>query len=361
MTQTRDRPSVHHGRTSGESDAARPRTALEPPATAHLAREGALEIPGRFELHHGGALDGVRVAYRVAGASRGPVVAALGGISAGRYVIAADGAGPGWWSDLAGPGRALDSERFRILGIDFLGGSSDTTGPRSGEAFPSVSSYDQARILLAVLNHLGIATLHAIVGASYGGMVGLAFAERYPERVARLLVISAADVTHPMATAWRSVQRSVVRFADRQGVGREGLKLARALAMATYRSPEEFSARFRVAPRATENGFRFPVEDYLFARGEDYAARYVPEAYLCLSESIDLHAIDPAQVMTPATLIAVKEDQLVPLADMRALSARLGGPNQLVELSSIFGHDEFLKVAERLKPIFRASLEGDAP
>jgi homoserine O-acetyltransferase/O-succinyltransferase len=158
-------------------------------------------------------------------------------------------------------------------------------------------------------------------------MVALAFAERYPERVTCLLVISAADVAHPMATAWRSLQRSIVRFAAGQGLGVEGLKLARALAMATYRSPEEFSARFRSAPRRTANGFRFAVEDYLFARGEVYASRYRPEAYVCLSESIDLHAIDAALVTTPTTLIAVREDQLVPLADMRALRARLAGRN----------------------------------
>jgi homoserine O-acetyltransferase len=348
-------------RRGGAPDAARPRGQVAPVATAHLARDGVLEIPGRFELHHGGVLEAVRVAYRLTGATGTPVVAALGGISAGRFVAATAGGERGWWPGLVGPGRALDSERFRVLGLDFLGGSGDTTGPVGGEEFPSVSSYDQARILVAVLNHLGLAALHAIVGASYGGMVGLAFAERYPERVARLLVMSAADATHPMATAWRSVQRSIVRLAERQGAGREGLKIARALAMATYRSPEEFSARFRAPQRATDGGFRFPVEDYLFARGEDYAARYVPQAFLCLSESIDLHAVDAARVTTPTTLVAVREDQLVPLADMRALNARLAGPHQLVELSSIYGHDAFLKEAERLKPIFRATLEGDSP
>jgi homoserine O-acetyltransferase/O-succinyltransferase len=322
-------------------------------------RDGILEIPGGFELHHGGTLEKVRVAYRIAGPVRAPVVAALGGISAGRYVFATEGAGHGWWSELVGPQRALDSERYRVLGIDFLGGNGETTGPRPGELFPSVSSYDQARILLSVLNHLGLATLHAIAGASYGAMVALAFAERYPGRVARLLVISGADVTHPMATAWRSLQRSIVRFAEDQGLGSEGVKLARALAMATYRSPEEFAARFRSAPRRTPQGFRFPVEDYLFARGADYARHYSPQSYVCLSESIDLHAIEAALITAQTTLVAVREDQLVPLPDMRALSARLGARHQLFEISSIFGHDAFLKEAEQLKPAFAAALEGD--
>ncbi len=101
----------------------------------------------------------------------------------------------------------------------------------------------------ALLDHLGMQKLGAIVGASYGGMVALAFGERYPDRVERLVVISAADVAHPMATAWRSVQRSIVRLGISANQPAAGLELARALAMSTYRSPEEFAARFRAAPQ----------------------------------------------------------------------------------------------------------------
>ena len=72
----------------------------------------------------------------------------------------------------------------------------------------------------------------------------------------------------------------------------EGLRLARALAMATYRSPEEFAVRFSGAPARIDGRFQFPVESYLLARGDAYAATYVPEAFVCLSESIDLHQVD---------------------------------------------------------------------
>ena len=93
--------------------------------------------------------------------------------------------------------------------------------------------------------------------------------------------------------------------------------------MATYRSPEEFAARFRAAPERIDGEFEFAVEQYLFARGADYAAQYRPEAFLCLSESIDLHNVDAARIGVPTTVVAVREDQLVPLADLRALCARL--------------------------------------
>src|SRR5204862_1293609 len=116
-----------------------------------------------------------------------------------------------------------------------------------------------------LLDHLGIEKLGAIVGASYGGMVALAFGERYPQRVERLVVISASDVAHPMATAWRSVQRNIVRLGISANQPASGLELARALAMSTYRSPEEFAARFRAAPSFNTGRAVFPVEEYLHA------------------------------------------------------------------------------------------------
>jgi len=321
-------------------------------------REGVLTLPDDLPLHYGTRLAGVRIAWRLTG-ERGPVIAALGGISAGRYVT---GASPkGWWADVVAPGGALDSDRFRILGFDFLGGSGETTGPGRGQSgFPSVSSFDQAEVLRRLLDHLHIERLHAIVGASYGAMVALAFAQRFASRVDRVIAISGADRTHPMSTAWRSVQRSIVRYALSKGDGAEGLRLARALAMATYRSSQEFAARFGGAPKQVEGQFQFPVEGYLLSRGDAYATSYVPEAFVCLSESIDLHDIDAAQIQVPVTLVAVKEDQIVPLADMQALERKLGARGKLIELSSLYGHDAFLKEVEALKEIFRAALAGDA-
>jgi homoserine O-acetyltransferase len=222
----------------------------------------------------------------------------------------------------------------------------------------------------------------------------LAFGERYPERVGQLVVICAADRPHPMATAWRSVQRRMVRFAAECGRAKEGLQLARALAMSTYRSPEEFAARFDGVPTRVGGGlgavgapgavggpsavgalsgfgggsglggvggggadehFVFPVEQYLFARGSDYAARYKPESFLCLSESIDLHHVDATRIFVPTTAVAIREDQLVPLADMRGLVARLP-VGRLHEISSIYGHDAFLKESDQLRGIFAAAL-----
>ena len=318
--------------------------------------EGVVDV-GALPLEHGGSLGRVEVAYRLSGEAGLPVVAVMGGISAGRAVFGVRAGERGWWDEIVGPGLALDVTCFRVLGFDFLGGSGGTTGPAAGETFPSLSSFDQAAMLARLLERLGLGRLHACVGASYGGMVALAFAQRFGSRVGHAVVISAAHRTHPMSTAWRSVQRAIVRYALEHGEGSRGLMLARALAMATYRSAREFEERFAAPPQRAGEAFRFPVESYLFARGESYAAQYRPESFVCLSESIDLHRVDPAAIAVPVTLVAVVEDQLVPLADVRHLRDHLAGTCRLVEISSLFGHDAFLKEKDVLRDVFAQALD----
>jgi homoserine O-acetyltransferase len=313
-------------------------------------REGVLSLPGPFALHLGGSLPEVQIGWRITGAS-GPWVVAMGGISAHRRVYVAEDTRAGWWPEVVGPGLALDTETLRILSFDYLGGSGATTGPSGPESFPSISTYDQARLLLALLDHLGIARVQTMVGASYGAMVALAFAEHHASRVGELIVISGSEKTHPMATAWRAVQRRVIRLGVDAGRAQEGVVLARALAMATYRSAREFGVRFSSHASATPEGFVFPVEDYLLARGRDYAMRNQPYAFLTLSESIDLHEVDITRISLPVLAIGVREDQLVPIEDMRRLAAMLPAA-RLHEISSLYGHDAFLKEGEQLREIF---------
>lgn len=314
---------------------------------------------GDFQLHYRDPLPGPKMCFRLAGNPAGPVVAVLGGISAHRIVVGRPG--EGWWPEMVGPGLGVDTRKYRVLGIDYIGGHGGSSTPGVGGQFPPISSYDQANGLSRIVQHLGIKALHAIVGASYGGMIALCFAEKHPTWVHHIVVLSAADRSQALATAWRCVQRQIVREAIARGDGATGLKLARALAMATYRSSIEFALRFGGEPTRIAGRFRFPIEDYLFARGDDYVQKYRAESFLTLSESIDLHAMDATQVHTPATLIAVREDQLVPFNDMQSLSARLNGPRQLIEINSIFGHDAFLKEAAALIPIIKHALAEHHP
>ena len=121
-------------------------------------REGVLAVPGELKLHFGGALESVSIAWRLAGPAGAPVVVALGGISASRRVWLPDEPRGGWWHEVVGAGLALDTQRFRVLSFDYLGASADSTGPRDGAPFPTISAYDQAELLLRLINHLGIAS-----------------------------------------------------------------------------------------------------------------------------------------------------------------------------------------------------------
>ena len=354
MTRYAERPETTPAVAPGERDA--------PEANRMDMAEGILQVRGTMRLHHGGSLESPQLAWRLEGAPGAPVVVALGGISAHRRIFALEDPRAGWWPDLAGPGLPLDARRFRLLGLDYLGGSGRSTGPGAGETgFPPVSSYDQAQVLAWVCDELGIERLHAFVGASYGGMVALAFAERYPDRVRRLLVISAAHRTNPLSTAWRSIEREAVRFGLSHDDGPGGLRLARALAMATYRTRREFEQRFDGAPEIEASRAVFPVERYLLSRGDEYARRYAPGAFMCLSESIDLHRVAPEAISVPATLVGVTEDQLVTIDEMRELEARLAGPRHLYEIRSLFGHDAFLKERRQLAPVFARALDGTEP
>jgi homoserine O-acetyltransferase/O-succinyltransferase len=336
------------------SPGADPATAGAPIGIA--TREGIVEVPGGLALHHGGQLPGARIAWRLVGPPAAPVVCALGSTGTNRCVWTAEGAVRGWWSDVVGPGRALDVNRYRILSMDYLGGSGESSSPQAGESFPSISTYDQAEALLLLIEHMGLPSVSAVVGGSYGGMVALAFGERYPERVSHLVVMCAVDRPHPLATAWRCIERRIVRLAIAAGRGSEGVALARALVLSTSRSAEEFAARFAPTPVLEDERFVFPIEKYLLSQGERAAAHDRPEAFLCLSESMDLHNVDATRIFVPTTVVGVREDQRVPLTALRALVARLGAAT-FHEISSLYGHEGFLRESEQLRGIFATALE----
>lgn len=288
--------------------------------------------------------------YEVTGPAGAPVVAALGGISATRHVCATDSnPATGWWERTVGDGRALDTARFRVLGIDWADGGRDI----DGRPERAVSTHHQAAVLAAALDDAGVERLHSLIGASYGGMVALAFAERYPARLERLVVIGAAHRSHPMATAIRTVQRRIVELGIETGRPSEALALARGLALTTYRSASEFSRRF-TAPRMVE-----AVDRYLRGHGERFAAVFAPERYLALSLSADTHHVDPERITTPAVVVAIEEDAIVPREQVVELASRLGGPARFTELPSGKGHDGFLTEHDAIASILRFALHSD--
>ena len=295
--------------------------------------------------------------YEFTGPPTAPVVVTLGGISAGRHVTSTVGElSAGWWQDIVGSGRAIDTTEYRVVSFDYVDGGSR----EDGQPATLVSTYDQADALARVLDTLGLDCVHGIVGASYGGMVALAFAERYPNRVERLVVISAPHETHPMSTALRAVQRRIVVLGLETDRAHDALALARALAMTTYRSASEFAQRFASQPDVTtEASASFPVENYLLHNGEKFARRWSPSRFLALSLSADLHRVDPERIHTPTVLVSIDGDTIVPSEQMSQLAARLAGPNRLVRLQAATGHDAFLAEPDLIGPILHKSLHTE--
>ena len=277
--------------------------------------------------------------HELVGPASAPVILVLGGISATSRVVRSDpDATPGWWEGIVGPGRAIDITAHRVISVAYRdGGRGDDGRPAS-----VVTTHDQAADIVALLDDLGIERLSAIVAASYGGMVALALAERWPDRVDRLVAISAAHEPHPMATAIRSVQRRIVELGIETGRINESMALARALAMTTYRAAREFADRFDTAAVMDESRTTFDVERYLMRAGEKFAARMSPERFLALSLSVDLHRVVPEDIDVRTTVIAARGDTIVPPAQLRAMSRRLQKLDGFHTLMTRTGHDAFL-------------------
>jgi cystathionine gamma-synthase len=325
--------------------------------TDTAAHTGCASI-GKLVLERGGTLRGVQVAYELHGDPLQPAVLVLGGISAGRHLLPTS-ADPqdGWWPGVTGAG-ALDPEQYCLIGIDFVGGRGESTRPRAGESWPLFTTGDQAGAIRGLLDELGIERLHAAVGASYGGMVALALGDRFPDRVQRIVTIGAAHRSHPLATAVRSVQRRVVRLGIASGTAQESVGIARALAMTTYRSAAEFDERFRGDPRGDRGCAVFPVDAYLDRHARRYADSFPAESFLVLSQSLDLHSVDATRIRAHCTLVCIDSDTLVPVDDVRALSAALGERARLIRIESRYGHDAFLKEIGAVNEIIASAL-GD--
>jgi homoserine O-acetyltransferase len=262
---------------------------------------------------------------------------------------------------VVGEGCALEPATHRVVSIDYVGGAGATTVPMNGPGVPVVTTDDQADGVRVVLDHLGIEKLHAFVGASYGGNVGLAFGARYGDRLARLLVFCAAHRSHPMATGLRGLQRRIVELAADAGRESEGLALARELAMTTYRTPEEFEKRFVSVPTWEEGSPHFAVEKYLKIQGERFVRHFDGQAFAILSQSLDLHVVDPGLIRVPTTVVSIDSDTLVPPWLIAEMVRALPGTGRTIRVTSNYGHDAFLKERKAVGRIVRHVLAEEVP
>lgn len=284
---------------------------------------------------------GETVRYRMLGERAAPLHVLLGGISADRCV-------DDWWQDLLGVQGSIDLRRNAVLSLDWL------QRPRPGQ--DCIRTSDQSAALAAVLDALGRSRIDVLIGASYGAMVGLAFAACHPQRIGHLVAISGAHRASASATACRWLQREIIHLAQQAGDNERGMMLARALALTSYRPAALFDQRFAAAtPDLQQAGLR----DYFVHQGNKLAQRFDLQRYLSLSASLDQHLVDVSTIRCRVDLVAVRSDHLVPLAQMQALAAELGARARLHVLASDYGHDAFLKSTRQLNVLLTRLLTAN--
>ncbi len=346
-----------------------------------------------FHCEWGGLLPGITLAYETWGTlspRRDNAILLHTGLSASSHAKSHPrNPDAGWWERFIGPGAPLDTDRFFVICSNLLGGCYGSTGPMStnpatGEPFatefPIVTVGDMVRAQLRLLDHLGIERLHAAVGASLGGMQSLSLAAQAPERVDRLVSISAALRTYPQSIALRFVQRQAVMADPDWRGGRyygvsfphRGQRIAREIGTITYRSGPEWQERFGRErgddgpPRLDED---FQVERYLAHQGDRFCLQYDANSYLYISKAMDLFDLlaeqddEPlvARIRCPTLVIGVTTDVLFPVWQQRELAEVLekrGVHVSYVELDAAYGHDTFLIDRERVGGALRAHLAG---
>lgn len=331
--------------------------------------------PRRLVIEHrsitieGRALEDVQLGGWVYGPELGtaPVVVIVGGITASPFPFG-DGQASGdepraaWWPALCAP-DLIDPTRHTVLCPSWPGNGSTWRGFDDPGTIESISIAGLADLVAAWLDGCGCTTPVTWIGASLGGMVGVAFAARHPDRCAKLISISGGLRPDGWGTATRHLQRELVRDGLRNGDVATGMSRARQLGMLTYRGRDELDTRFgKLQPGLN----RPPVAEYLDHQGRRFAERFPVKTFLILSEAIDRGWLPDAQAVREAVqaisaetlVVGVPGDMLFPWALQvelhRALQAA-GADSSLWKLESVFGHDAFLADQEKLADVLRGA------
>ncbi|MDQ1570043.1 MAG: homoserine O-acetyltransferase/O-succinyltransferase [Actinomycetota bacterium] len=342
---------------------------------------------GAMVLERGGELPVVRVAYETFGtlnADRSNAILVLHALTGDSHVVGDPGPGhptAGWWGDIVGSGKAIDTDNWFVVAPNMLGGCQGTTGPSStspdgtewGSRFPFVTIRDQVAVQVAFSDALGVERWAAVMGGSMGGMQALEWAVGYPDRVARVAVLAAPELSSADQIALNSVQVDAIhldpRFADgdyynaADGEGPyRGLALARRMALLNYRSPTELNDRFErswqsgISPLGS--GGRYAVESYLDFHGNKFTRRFDANSYITLVNAMNSHDIGRdrggvsaalAQVSARALVLGIDTDRLFPVGHQVLIASLLPttiDDGEAVVITSPFGHDGFLIEAE---------------
>ena len=349
-------------------------------ADPRFGRDRRVVLPGPLPLDGGGTLAPVEVAYETYGDPANPPILVCHALTGDQHVASAHPrtGKPGWWARMVGPGKPVDTDRYLVVCANVLGGCMGSSGPASrdpatgkpfGMAFPVITIRDMVRAQAALLDHLGIGTLAAVVGGSMGGLQALSWAATFPDRVRAAVVIASTARHSAQNIAFHEVGRQAIMadpkwkagdYAPGRAGPAAGLAVARMAAHITYLSEagltEKFGRRLQ-AREAKSFGFDadFQVESYLRYQGLAFTDRFDANSYLYITRAMDYfdlaeeHGGHLANAFkgsaTRFCLVSFDTDWLYPTAESRAIVHALnaaGAAASFVELSAPFGHDSFL-------------------
>jgi homoserine O-acetyltransferase len=294
----------------------------------------------------------------------------------------------GWWDNMVGPGKPIDTNKFFVIGLNNLGGCHGSTGPSSinpetgkpyGASFPVVTVDDWVEAQARLADRLGIRQFAAVMGGSLGGMQAMQWALSYPERVRHVLTIAAAPHLTAQNIAFNDVARNAILtdpefhngdFYQHGVVPTRGLRLARMLGHITYLSDDAMADKFgrelRHGKLSYNYEIEFQIESYLRYQGDKFAAYFDANTYLLMTKALDY--FDPARTFDGNLNLAfavVKANFLVvsfttdwrfaPVRSREIVQTLLHNKREVsyAEIASQHGHDSFLMEDEQYFAVIR--------
>ncbi len=356
---------------------------------------------GSIVCEFGGAIPDVRMAYETWGElsrQRDNAVLVLHALTGDAHAAGPAGLGQptsGWWQDMIGPGKVLDTDRYYVVSANVLGGCQGTTGPASiapdgrpwGSRWPRITIRDQVRAEYRLAATLGIERFAAVIGGSMGGMRALEWALLYPQAVgsAVILATSAYATADQIATQTAQIQAIAADqhwyggdYYDKAEGPHRGLGLARRFAHLTYRTEAELDLRFGRAPQDGEDPHRpcvpgrhvgagrYSVQSYLDHHASKLQHRFDAGTYVCLSDAMNSHDVGRgrggvaaalASITAPVEVLGIDSDRLYPLRLQQEMADLIPSARKLRVIASPYGHDAFLLEMEPVADAIAAALD----
>jgi homoserine O-acetyltransferase len=302
----------------------------------------------------------------------------------------------GWWDNLVGPGKPLDTERFFVIGVNNPGSCFGSTGPMSphpatgrpyGADFPVVTVEDWVDAQARLLDRLGIAQLAAVIGGSLGGMQALSWTLQYPRRVRHCVAVATAPNLSAQNIAFNEVaRRAIVTDPEFHGghfyahgvVPKRGLRVARMIGHITYLSDDSMEQKFGRELRAAELGYttqdiEFQIESYLRYQGEKFSEYFDANTYLLITRALDYfdpareHGGDLARAFAKAQakflVVSFTTDwRFSPARSREIVKALVDNRHDVTyaEIAAPHGHDAFLLDDARYHGVLRAYFDNVA-